>query len=97
MKERKLSDWIISCISCQAINLHNPGNCHLYSNEVHSPRRHACEQAHIVLGSSFPSDATASTTRLDGKASILSWFNLAVKRCLGAQPHLGSEDAWVYP
>ncbi|KRX51301.1 hypothetical protein T06_10025 [Trichinella sp. T6] len=86
------------------MNLHNPGNCHLYSNEVHSPRRHACEQAHITRVSNGPVklipvwvNAAASTTRLDGKASILSWFGLAVKRRLGAQPHLGSEDAWVYP
>ncbi|KRZ48219.1 hypothetical protein T02_5622 [Trichinella nativa] len=90
MKERKLSDWIISCLSCQAMNLHNPGNCHLYSNE------NRVSNGPVKLIPVWV-NAAASTTRLDGKASILSWFGLAVKRRLGAQPHLGSEDAWVYP
>ncbi|KRX19973.1 hypothetical protein T07_1640 [Trichinella nelsoni] len=85
MKKRKLSDWIISCLSCQAMNLHYPGNYHLYSIEVHSPGRNACEQAHITRVSNGPvkpisvwANAAALTTRLDGKAAILGRFSLAV-------------------
>ncbi|XP_003369458.1 hypothetical protein Tsp_04874 [Trichinella spiralis] len=58
------------------MNLHHPGNCHLYSIEVHSPGRHACEQAHIVLRNAseqWPCKAHPGVSECSGLDHSTGW------------------------
>ncbi|KRY62295.1 hypothetical protein T4A_3489, partial [Trichinella pseudospiralis] len=93
LKDRKLSDWIISGLPCRrsaSITLADV-ICGTSSRcTARDPIQPGCEQAHTALGSSFAPDANEQWPRkihpvcakaaasLDGKAAILGRFGLTI-------------------